>query len=136
MNKGGKDDDCVSGLAGFDFANVAARRIPLVDDEQVGPWMAVFIRKPDRIRLRNAFSEWFWIEDGKIRNIWTAMYYPGPETPGTQLAAIRRQLPVGRAAMRRRAELRPTTSMPRSRRGCCRHGEYAAHRSIRHRLRR
>jgi len=23
--------------------------------------------------------EWFWIEDGKIRNIWTAMYYPGPE---------------------------------------------------------
>ena len=30
---------------------------------------------------RNAFSEWFWIEDGKIRNIWTAMYYPGPERP-------------------------------------------------------
>jgi hypothetical protein len=26
----------------------------------------------------NAFSEWFWIEDGKIRNIWTAMYYPEP----------------------------------------------------------
>ncbi len=22
-------------------------------------------------------SEWFWIEDGKIRNIWTAMYYRG-----------------------------------------------------------
>ncbi|HTC44460.1 MAG TPA: DUF4440 domain-containing protein, partial [Steroidobacteraceae bacterium] len=30
---------------------------------------------------RNAFSEWFWIEDGKIRNIWTAMYYPGAERP-------------------------------------------------------
>jgi hypothetical protein len=23
----------------------------------------------------------FWIEDGKIRNIWSAMYYPGPERP-------------------------------------------------------
>ena len=41
--------------------------------------MAVFIRKPGSAVPRNAFSEWFWIEDGKIRNIWTAMYYPGPE---------------------------------------------------------
>jgi len=81
-NRGGKDDDCVSNLAGFDLANVAGRRIPLVDDEQgVVLGMAVFIRKPGSIRPRNAFSEWFWIEDGKIRNIWTAMYYPGPERP-------------------------------------------------------
>jgi hypothetical protein len=81
-NRGGKDDDCVSGFAGFDLANVAARRIPLVDDEQgVVLGMAVFIRKPGSIRPRNAFSEWFWIEDGRIRNIWTAMYYPGPERP-------------------------------------------------------
>ena len=81
-NRGGNNDDCVSGLGGFDLANVAARRIPLVDDEQgVVLGMAVFIRKPGSIRPRNAFSEWFWIEDGKIRNIWTAMYYPGPERP-------------------------------------------------------
>jgi hypothetical protein len=80
--RGGKDDDCVSGLADFDLANVAARRIPLVDDEQgVVLGMAVFVRKPGSIRPRNAFSEWFWIEDGKIRDIWTAMYYPGPERP-------------------------------------------------------
>jgi hypothetical protein len=31
--------------------------------------------------LRNAFREWCWSEDGRIRNIWTAMYYPGPERP-------------------------------------------------------
>ncbi len=81
-NRGGKDDDCVSGLGGFDLANVAGRRILLVDDEQgVVLGMAVFVRKPGSIRPRNAFSEWFWIEDGKIRNIWTAMYYPGPERP-------------------------------------------------------
>lgn len=81
-NRGGKDDDCVSGYGGFDLAVVAGRRVPLVDDEQgVVLGMAVFIRKPGSIRPRNAFSEWFWIEDGKIRNIWTAMYYPGPERP-------------------------------------------------------
>ena len=81
-NRGGNNDDCVSGLGGFDLANVAARRILLVDDEQgVVLGMAVFIRKPGSIRPRNAFSEWFWIDDGKIRNIWTAMYYPGPERP-------------------------------------------------------
>jgi ketosteroid isomerase-like protein len=43
--------------------------------------MAVFLRRPGAMLPRNAFSEWFWIEDGKIRNIWTAMYYPGPERP-------------------------------------------------------
>jgi hypothetical protein len=81
-NRGGKDDDCVSGYGGFDLANVAGRRVSFVDDEQgVVLGMAVFIRKPGSIRPRNAFSEWFWIEDGKIRNIWTAMYYPGPERP-------------------------------------------------------
>ena len=40
--------------------------------------MAVFIRKAGSPVPRNAFSEGFWIEDGRIRNIWTAMYYPGP----------------------------------------------------------
>jgi hypothetical protein len=80
--RGGVNDDCVSGLAGFDLANVAARRIPLVDDEQgVVLGMAVFIRKPGSSRPRNAFSEWFWIEDGRIRDIWTAMYYPPPDRP-------------------------------------------------------
>jgi hypothetical protein len=54
----------------------------LVDDEQgVVLGMAVFIRKPGSIRPRNAFSEWFWIEDGKIRDIWTAMFYPDPLRP-------------------------------------------------------
>ncbi len=80
--RGGVDDDCVSGYAGFDLANVVGRRILLVDDEQgVVLGMAVFIRKPGSNRPRNAFSEWFWIEDGRIRNIWTAMYYPPPARP-------------------------------------------------------
>jgi hypothetical protein len=80
--RGGSNDDCVSGFANFNLANVAARRIPLVDEEAgVVLAMAVFIRKPGSPVRRNAFSEWFWLEDGKIRNIWTAMFYPGPERP-------------------------------------------------------
>ncbi|HEV2703501.1 MAG TPA: nuclear transport factor 2 family protein [Steroidobacteraceae bacterium] len=80
--RGGVNDDCVSGLTNFNLANVAARRVAFVDDEAgVVLGMAVFIRRAGSNVPRNAFSEWFWIEDGKIRNIWTAMYYPGPERP-------------------------------------------------------
>jgi ketosteroid isomerase-like protein len=80
--RGGVNDDCVSGLKNFNLANVAGRRVAFVDDVAgVVLGMAVFIRHAGATLPRNAFSEWFWIEDGKIRNIWTAMYYPGPERP-------------------------------------------------------
>jgi ketosteroid isomerase-like protein len=80
--RGGVNDDCVSGLTNFNLANVAGRRVGFVDEEAgVVLGMAVFIRRAGATLPRNAFSEWFWIEDGKIRNIWTAMYYPGPERP-------------------------------------------------------
>jgi hypothetical protein len=80
--RGGVGDDCVSGFANFNLANVAGRRVGFVDEEAgVVLGMAVFIRRAGSPVPRNAFSEWFWIEDGKIRNIWTAMYYPGPERP-------------------------------------------------------
>jgi ketosteroid isomerase-like protein len=80
--RGGVNDDCVSGLTNFNLAVVAARRVAFVDEEAgVVLGMAVFIRRAGATLPRNAFSEWFWIEDGKIRNIWTAMYYPGPERP-------------------------------------------------------
>lgn len=74
--------DCVSGLAGFNLANVGGRRVGFVDEEAgVVMAMAVFIRRAGSPVPRNAFSEWFFIDDGRIRNIWTAMYYPGPERP-------------------------------------------------------
>jgi hypothetical protein len=80
--RGGIGDDCVAGFADFNLANVAARRVGFVDEEAgVVLGMAVFIRRAGSPVPRNAFSEWFWIEDGKIRNIWTAMFYPGPERP-------------------------------------------------------
>lgn len=80
--RGGVGDDCASGLAHFNLANVAARRVSFVD-EQAGMvlGMAVFIRRAGSPVPRNVFSEWFSIDDGKISDIWTAMYYPGPERP-------------------------------------------------------
>ena len=76
----GSTNDCVSGLANFNISMVVARRIPLVDQEaQMVLGMAVFIRRPGSPTPRNVFSEWFNIEDGRIRTIHTAMFYPGPE---------------------------------------------------------
>jgi len=80
--RGGKGDDCVSGLEHFNLAYVAGRRIPLVDDVAgVVLGLGVFIRRPGSAVPRNAFSEWFWIDGGKIRDIWTAMFYPAPALP-------------------------------------------------------
>ena len=59
---------------------VVARRIPLVDEEaQTVLGYAVFIRRPGSPTPRNVFSEWFVIDDAKIRTIYTAMFYPPAE---------------------------------------------------------
>jgi hypothetical protein len=73
-------NDCVGGLQNFNLSMVVARRTPIVDEEaQVVLAYAVFIRRPGSPTPRNAFSEWFIVEDGKIKTIYTAMFYPAPE---------------------------------------------------------
>jgi hypothetical protein len=75
--------DCVSAASpNFNLQLVAARRFPVVDREAgIVLATAVFIRRPGSPTPRNVFSEWFVIDEGKIRNIWTAMFYPEPERP-------------------------------------------------------
>jgi hypothetical protein len=74
------NNDCVSGLANFNLSMVVARRIPLVDEEaQVVLGYAVFIRRPGSSTPRNVFSEWFVVDENKIKTIYTAMFYPAPE---------------------------------------------------------
>jgi len=74
--------DCTSGLETINIQMVAARRFPVVDEEAgVVLALAVFIRKPGTTTRRNVFSEWFVIEDQKIRSIYSAMFYPRPEAP-------------------------------------------------------
>jgi hypothetical protein len=74
--------DCTSGLETINIQMVAARRFPVVDEEAgVVLALAVFVRKPGTTTRRNVFSEWFVIEDQKIRSIYSAMFYPPPEAP-------------------------------------------------------
>jgi hypothetical protein len=77
---GNPNNDCVSGLANFNLSMVVARRIPLADEEaQMVLGLAVFVRRPGSPTPRNVFSEWFNVEDGRIKTIYTAMFYPAPE---------------------------------------------------------
>jgi hypothetical protein len=80
--KNGEPNDCTSGLTNFSAALVAARRYPVVDeDAQAVLAIAVFVRRPGVATRRNVFSEWFFIDNAKIRTIYSAMFYPPPEQP-------------------------------------------------------
>ena len=75
-------NDCSTGLANLNVSIVAARRYPVIDEEaQVTLALAVFMRKPGTATRRNVFSEWFVIDNNKIRNIYSAMFYPTPDVP-------------------------------------------------------
>lgn len=72
--------DCLAGLENFDLSMVTARRTPLIDEEaQVVLSLGVFIRRPGSTTPRLVFSEWFIIDNAKIRTVYTAMFYPRPE---------------------------------------------------------
>jgi len=74
--------DCTANLENINIQLVAARRYPVVDEEAgVVLAFAVFIRRPGVTARRNMLSEYFFIEDNKIRTIYAAMYYPPPEQP-------------------------------------------------------
>ena len=71
--------DCMAGLETFDLSMVTARRNPLIDEEaQVVLSLGVFIRRPGSTTPRLVFSEWFVIDEAKIRTVYTAMFYPPP----------------------------------------------------------
>ena len=66
-----------AGLENFNAAMVAARRMPLIDEEaQMVLATGVFIRKPGSPTPRNVASWWFVIDEAKIRTTYTAMFYP------------------------------------------------------------
>lgn len=69
--------DCLAGLANFNLSLVAARRMPIIDEEaQMVLATGVFIRRPGSPTPRNVASWWFVIDGGKIRTTYTAMFYP------------------------------------------------------------
>jgi hypothetical protein len=77
QQNGAGSTDCVAGLQNFNAAMVAARRIPLIDEEaQVVLATGVFIRRPGSPTPRLVSSWWFVIDEAKIRTTYTAMFYP------------------------------------------------------------
>jgi hypothetical protein len=77
---GGGTSDCTSSGAMANIFAVTARRYPIVDEEAgVVLGLVLFERKPGVAMRRNLLSEWFFIEQGKIRSIYASMYYPDPE---------------------------------------------------------
>ena len=76
----GEMTDCTSNGAMANIFAVTARRYPIVDEEAgVVLGLGLFERKPGVAMRRNLFSEWFVIEQGKIRSIYSAMLYPDQE---------------------------------------------------------
>ncbi len=72
--------DCTSNGAMANIFAVTARRYPIVDEEAgVVLSIGLFERKPGVAMRRNLFSEWFVIDQGKIRAIYSAMLYPEQE---------------------------------------------------------
>jgi hypothetical protein len=78
--QGGGLTDCTSEGAMANIFAVTARRYPIVDEE-AGAVLGIvlFQRKPGVPMRRNLLSEWFYIEQGKIRTIFASMYYPDQE---------------------------------------------------------
>ena len=76
----GGSSDCTSNGAMANIFAVTARRYPIVDEEAgVVLGLALFERKPGVAMRRNLLSEWFFIEQGKIRSIYASMFYPEQE---------------------------------------------------------
>jgi hypothetical protein len=78
--QGGKLSDCTSEGAMANIFAVTARRYPIVDEEaQAVLGIVLFQRRPGVALRRNLLSEWFFVEEGKIRSIFASMYYPDQE---------------------------------------------------------
>ena len=74
------ETDCMHEDAMRNIFSIVARRFPVVDEEAgVVLGLGVFLRKPGVAMRRNAFSEWFYIDQGKIRAIYSSMFYPDQE---------------------------------------------------------
>jgi hypothetical protein len=74
--------DCMSGQGRFNVIFVSGRRYPVVDTEkQAVLAIATFIREPGNHKRRNHLQEYFYMDDGKIRDVYTAFFYPEANLP-------------------------------------------------------
>lgn len=96
-NDGGLDglSDCRSGSTTFNVLNVTARRWHVVDvEQQVVVASALFIREPGHSKRRNHFCDVFYMDGGKLRGLYTAMYYVPPTRPVPNWPPFEGNLPL------------------------------------------
>ncbi len=73
--------DCRT-VGDFGLAQIAARRVQVVDvEQQIVMMSVVFVRVPGNERWRNHFTHTISIEDGLIRHVHGAMFYAPPTQP-------------------------------------------------------
>ena len=78
--EGGGLTDCTGEGAMRNIFAVTARRYPVVDEEAGAVLgLALFQRFPGVDMRRNLLAEWFYIDQGNIREIYAAMFYPPAE---------------------------------------------------------
>jgi len=71
--------NCTSRFDQFDISLVADRRFFAIDEEQqVVATSAIFMRTVNATYRRCIFHEIFYIDDGRISKIYSAIYYPDP----------------------------------------------------------
>ncbi|MGZ3276818.1 MAG: hypothetical protein ACXWKY_14665 [Caulobacteraceae bacterium] len=76
----GGQTDCTAEGAMRNIYAVTARRYPIVDEEAGAVLgLVLFQRKPGVDMRRNLLAEWFYVDGGKIRTIYAAMYYPAAD---------------------------------------------------------
>jgi hypothetical protein len=97
--QGGGSTDCTGNGAMANIFAVTARRYPIVDEDAgVVLGLVLFERKPGMAMRRNLLSEWFFIEQGKIRSIYASMYYPEQEAIAPNWPPFDGNWPVAPAA--------------------------------------
>lgn len=79
--------NCGSNFDNFNISLVAARRFPIVDEEQqVVVSSAIFMRNANGFQRRCVFLELFYVEDNLISEIYSVIYYPEPGQPAPNWA--------------------------------------------------
>lgn len=94
--------NCSSGIrttGRLNIALVTARRYPVVDEEQqVVMGLGVFLREPNSVNRRLGLSEFFFIDENLISQVYAALFYAAPDQPVPNWPPYNGNFPLPRQA--------------------------------------
>lgn len=87
--------NCSSNFGNFNISLVSHRRFFAIDEvQQVAATSAIFMRNADGHERRCVFIEIFYIDDDLISQIYSVIYYPGPNDPAPNWAPYYGNFPL------------------------------------------